>query len=104
MAAKIGGVSLTAATPANVHTAGADGGTYHVNMYNGAADSAAVVRLGVSSTTGAFETALELFDNLTLQPNETRDYSGIVCDGTDKYIVGESSVTGVVMVAMGHDE
>ena len=103
MAAKIGGVSLTAATSANIVTAGGSGGTFRVNMYNGAA-TAAVVRLGVSSTTGAFEAALELFDNLTLQPDETRSYDGIVCDGTDKYIVGESDTTGVVMVAMGHDE
>jgi hypothetical protein len=103
MPAKIGGVSLTAATPANIHTAGASGGTYNVNMYNGAA-TAAVVRLGVSSTTATFEAALELFDNLTLQPDETRSFSGIVCDGTDVYIVGESDTTGVVMVAMGYDE
>ncbi len=103
MTAKIGGVSLTAATSANVHTAGTNGGTYRVNMYNGAATSA-VVRLGVSSTSATFEAALELFDNLTLAADETRSYDGIVCDGTDKYIVGESDTTGVVMVAMGHDE
>ena len=103
MAAKIGGVSLSAATSANVVTAGAGGGTYNVNMYNGAA-TAAVLRLGVSSTSATFEAALELFDNLTIQPNETRSFSGIVCDGTDKYIVGESDTAGVVMVGMGYDE
>tara|TARA_R110000751_G_scaffold294018_1_gene401814 strand:+ start:2069 stop:2380 length:312 start_codon:yes stop_codon:yes gene_type:complete len=102
MATSIGGVSLTAATPANINTAGGSGGTFNVNMLNTAA-TAAVVQLGVSSTSATFEAALKLVEALTIQPDESATYDGITCDGTDVYIVGQSDTTGVVMVAMGYD-
>ena len=102
MAASNGRVNLTAATAANVVQAGASGGTYNVEILN-ASGSAAVVKLGISSSDATFEPAGMLINDLSLADDGQATFKQIVLEANE-YIVGESDTTNVNMVAMGFDE
>jgi hypothetical protein len=102
MAAKNGRVNLTAATAADVIQAGADGGTFNVEILN-TSGSTAIVQLGVSTASLTFQPEGKLIESLSLADNETASFKQIVLEGS-QYIVGESDTTNVNMVAMGFDE
>jgi len=102
MAAKNGRVNLTAATAADVIQAGADGGTFNVEILN-TSGSTAIVQLGVSTASLTFQPEGKLIESLSLADNEIASFKQIVLEGS-QYIVGESDTTNVNMVAMGFDE
>lgn len=102
MAAKNGRVNLSAATTTDIVQAGANGGTFNVEILN-ASGSTAIVQLGITATTSNFEPAGKLIEALTLADNETASFKQIVLEGNE-YIVGESDQANVNMVAMGYDE
>jgi len=102
MAAKNGRVVLNGTNAADVVQAGANGGTFNVEILN-ASGSTAIVQLGISSTTGTFEAAGKLIESLSLADNETASFKQIVLEGNE-YIVGQSDTANVNMVAMGFDE
>lgn len=96
------GVDLSAATATNVVQAGANGGTYSVLFCNRSSTVTAKVRLGISVTTG-FETARYLWYDETVLPHDSIEWSGIPMKATE-YIIAESDVTSVNVVAMGFDK
>jgi len=102
MATKSSGVDLAVDTPANVGQAGIGGGTYSVQILN-RDSTTAIVQLGVSATTAAFEDARMILNAETLNPGKSITYAPVVCEASE-FIVGQSDTIDVNMLMMGHDE
>lgn len=102
MAAKNGRVVLNGTNAADVVQAGADGGTFNVEILN-TSGSTAIVQLGISTASNTFQPEGKLIESLSLADNETASFKQIVLEANE-YIVGESDTANVNMVAMGFDE
>ena len=102
MAVNSSGVNLSAASAADVGQAGANGGTYTVQICNRTA-STVEVQLGVSATSATFENERKILQAETIAANGSLTYAPVVCLANE-YIVAESDTTDVNAVMMGHDE
>lgn len=98
---KTGGVDLSAATAANVLTAGTNGGTFNCRICNRGTGTA-TVRLGKSDTTATLENATLLVYDIEIAAKGFHDETGIVLEGGD-FLVAYSDVTDVNAFAFGWD-
>lgn len=99
---KIGGVDLSAATAANVLTAGSSGGTYNCRIFNRGTVNA-TVRLGKSNSSATLENATLLVYDIVIVAKGWHDETGIVMDNGD-FLVAESDVTNVNAFGYGWDK
>lgn len=94
----LGGVSLSAATAANVFDAVTAAKTFNVRFVN-RNTSTATVKLGLSTTSATFANASYLEYNQEVPANGTLELTGIACN--TEYLVAESDIASVTCVAYG---
>ena len=91
------GMATIGAANANLYTA-SGAASVVVNICN--TNTAAVsIRLGIGTTSATI--AQHLWKDKVIPANDSIQYTGIMLDATNKYLVGYGSTTGIDFIAMG---